>query len=72
MLKAAIKSAQTRRATGQRAALPAWFSVVFQLLLSVSALAAFVVGVFVLAGAWGFIALGVALVLLEWRVDSDG
>lgn len=72
MLKAAIQSAQTRRTGRQQAGLPPWLGAAFLLLLSVSALAAFVVGVFVLAGAWGFIALGVALVVLEWRIDSSG
>lgn len=51
---------------------PGLFKAGLLLVLSVCALASFVLGTFLLAGAWGFLALGVALAVLEWRVDSTG
>lgn len=44
--------------------------VVNPLVLSVLGLASVVYGVFALFGMWGFIAAGVALLLLEFRVDT--
>lgn len=38
--------------------------------LSVLGLASIVLSVFLLAGVWGFLALGVALLALDWSLDA--
>lgn len=38
--------------------------------LSVLGLSSIVLSVFLLAGVWGFLALGVALLVLDWSLDS--
>ncbi len=70
MLASLLRAVAARRQSNQPGVPPA-VAAFFLLLLSVSALTSMVVGVFLLAGAWGFIAMGVALVLLEWRIDAN-
>jgi hypothetical protein len=38
--------------------------------LQVGGLASMVLSVFLLAGVWGFLALGAALLLLDWSLDD--
>lgn len=38
--------------------------------LTVMGLSSIVLSVFLLAGVWGFMALGVALLLLDWSLDA--
>lgn len=39
--------------------------------LTVMGLGSMVLAAFLLAGAWGFLALGVALLALDWSLDSS-
>ncbi len=70
MLASIIKAMQARTQSNKPLVGPGFYAFML-LMLSALALGSIVLGVFLLAGNWGFIALGVALVLFEWRIDSD-
>jgi hypothetical protein len=70
MIAAMIKAAMARRERGLPL-LTTGIMATFTMLLFVAAMASVVVGVFLTAGAYGWIALGVALLLTEWRVDAS-